>query len=155
MLQHLWQTDYIGASIVRKHMNIIVDVLSDERTLFIQYICILLGNRLQHMIDRFQFTCGFPNIASAIDGTHIPLARKPNRHDTLVFANFYCARKRLNFVALKLFVTKTKKKKKKKRNIWCNMFGSMTNSGVLVFFIVSYPTCTWNPKNSDCLHIRP
>ena len=81
-------------------MNIIIDVLTDERKLFPRYISIPQGDRLQHIIDRFQFLCGLPNVASTIDSFHIPMAEKPSRHDKAMLADFYCAWKGFNSMVL-------------------------------------------------------
>ena len=87
---------YIGVFTIRKY----IDFLFDKQKLFAQYNYIPQGDRLQHIIDRFQFTCGLPNVVGVIDGTHILLAKKSSRHDTVVPAGFYCAQKWLTSMVI-------------------------------------------------------
>lgn len=67
---------YVGASTTRKYINIITYVLFDEQKLSARYNSTPRGDRLQHIIDRFQFICDVPNVVGAIDGTHNPLVEK-------------------------------------------------------------------------------
>ena len=117
----------VGASTIRKYVDLVVGVLSDEQKLFSKYISTPHGARLQHITDRFQYVCGLPNVAGSIDGTHIPMETKPSRRDTNVPADFYCARKGFNSVVLQgvcdadlLFW-----------NVCCTMPGGTTDSGAL------------------------
>jgi predicted DNA-binding transcriptional regulator YafY len=43
----------VGASTIRKYVDLVVGVLSDEHKFFARYISIPHGPRLQHIIDRF------------------------------------------------------------------------------------------------------
>ena len=67
----------VEASNYRKYVDLVVDVLSDEHNFFAKYIYISIphGPRLQHIVDRFQYMCGLPNMAGSINGTHIPWKR--------------------------------------------------------------------------------
>ncbi|KAI5056803.1 hypothetical protein GOP47_0028621 [Adiantum capillus-veneris] len=43
------------------------------------HICIPEGDRLKSIMDGFEATTGLPQVAGAIDGTHIRLQRKPSK----------------------------------------------------------------------------
>ena len=86
---------HVCTSMVQRYMDFIIDVLSDEQKLCAWYISIPQQGRLQELIDCFQFTCSLWNVVGYTD---IPLAEKPSTCDTIVHANFYCARKGFNFV---------------------------------------------------------
>ena len=67
-----------GASTIRKYIDIVCGVLSShDRGLFITYIHTPTRDRLLDIMKRFRNSMGLPNICGAIDGTHIPLARRP------------------------------------------------------------------------------
>ena len=70
-----------------------------------------------------------PNVASTIDGSHIPLAEKLSLSDTTVPADFYCAQNEFNSVILQVVCNANKLL----LNICCNMFGNIADGGVLWF----------------------
>ena len=69
-----------GESTIKKYTMIVCRVLgTGEDGLFFQFIHTSQGDRLQNVIESFRDITGSPNIAGAIDGTHIPLSTRPNR----------------------------------------------------------------------------
>lgn len=102
-----------------------MDVLSNEKKLFTRYISWPQGDKLQHIIDRFQFICGLRNVVGTIDGSHIPLAQKSTRRDTSMPADIYCARKGFNSVVLQAVCDANKLFWR----ICCNMPGGTSDGG--------------------------
>jgi hypothetical protein len=62
---------------------------------------------LQAIIEDFRDITGLPNICGAIDGTHIPLADRPNRRVTLAASDF-SIRKNSIVLFCRVFVMQTK-----------------------------------------------
>ena len=60
-----------------------------ERTVYSFNSFILQGDRLQNIIESFRDITGLPNIAGAIDGTHIPLSTRSNRRYTPMPSDFF------------------------------------------------------------------
>jgi hypothetical protein len=85
---HMADQFNVGASIIRKYVDIVYDVLIDKDKLFNKYISILLGQYLKDIITRFENLIGIPNICGVIDGTHIPLADFPSKKITLAIGDF-------------------------------------------------------------------
>ena len=89
-----------GASTIRKYTNIVCRVLSSrDRGLFTTYIHTSTGDRLYDIMERFRNSMGLPNICGAIDGIHIPLARRP-RGDLTPMALDFFNRKKFHSVVL-------------------------------------------------------
>ena len=65
-----------GESTIRKYTMIVYRALAigGKGGLFFHFIHTPHSDRLYNIIEGFRDLTGFPNIASAIDGTHIPLA---------------------------------------------------------------------------------
>ena len=77
-------------STIRKYTMIVCRVLGiGEDGLFFQFIHTLQGDRLQNIIESFRDITGLSNIASAIDGSHIPLNTRPNRRYTPMPSDFF------------------------------------------------------------------
>jgi DDE superfamily endonuclease len=89
-----------GASTIRKYTDIVCRVLSSQaQGIFTSYIHTPTGDRLQDIMERFRNSTGLPNICGAIDGTHIPLSRRPSGHLTPMAADFF-NRKKFHSVVL-------------------------------------------------------
>ena len=88
-----------GESTIRKYTIIICHVLASREGIFHHFIHTPTGDRLQGIIEKFRDTTGLPNIAGAIDGTHIPLTCKPSRWFTPMPSDFY-NRKRFHNIVL-------------------------------------------------------
>ena len=74
---------------------------SGEDGIFFQFFQTPSGNRFQSIIEKFMDITGLPNIAGAIDGTHIPLSARPSRRYTPMPQDFY---NRLHFHSIVLQV---------------------------------------------------
>ena len=70
-----------------------------EHGLFFQFIHTPHGDRLQSIIEIFRDIIGLPNIAGAIDGTHIPLTLQPSKRYTPMPQDFF-NRKRFHSIIL-------------------------------------------------------
>jgi len=77
--KHMLDKFDVGTSTICKYVDIVCDVLCNKDKLFDKYIKIPTGDHLLHIIQQFEDLTGLPNICGAIDGTHIPLAERPNR----------------------------------------------------------------------------
>lgn len=88
-----------GASTIRKYTKIICRILSSREGLFTTYIHAPTGDRLQDIIDMFRDVTGLPNICGSIDGTHIPLTRRPSSSITPWSSDFF-NRKKFHSVVL-------------------------------------------------------
>jgi hypothetical protein len=78
----------VGASTIRKYVDIVYNVLMDKDNLFNKYISIPSGQHLKDIIACFENLIGIPNICGVIDGTHIPLANFPSKKITVVIGDF-------------------------------------------------------------------
>ncbi len=74
----------MGASTIRKYVDIVYDVLIDKDKLFNKYINIPSGQCLKNIIAHFEHLTSIPNICGAVDGTHIPLVDLSSKKVTLV-----------------------------------------------------------------------
>jgi len=83
----------IGASTIRKYIDIVFDILMDEDKLFSKYISIPSRDPLCGIISDFESLMRLPNICRTINGTHIPLAENPSRKVTLAASNFFNRKK--------------------------------------------------------------
>jgi hypothetical protein len=92
----------VGASTVRKYMGIVLDALVSRDKLFGKYISVPSGARLDRIITGYVQSCGLPNVCGSIDGSHIPLQRRPDKHQTPVVADFWCRRKKFSSVVLQV-----------------------------------------------------
>jgi len=86
---HMEDRFKIGASTIRKYVDIVCDILTKKEKLFSHYISIPSEDRLLNIISGFEELTGLPNICKAIDGTHIPLAELLSRVVTLAASSFY------------------------------------------------------------------
>ena len=91
--EHMADRFKIGASTIRKYVDIVCDILTDTDKLFSHYISIPSGDRLLSIISNFEDITGLPNICRTIDGTHIPLAQNPNQRATLATSDFFNRKK--------------------------------------------------------------
>ena len=89
-----------GVSTIHKYTDIIYRVLSSwDRGLFTTYIHTPTKDRLYDIMERFRNSTGLPNICGAIDGTHIPLARRLSSDLTSMASDFF-NRKKFHSVVL-------------------------------------------------------
>jgi hypothetical protein len=91
--EHMADRFKIGASTIRKYVDIVCDILTDKDKLFSHCISIPSEARLQGIILDFKKLTGLPNICGAIDGTHIPLAESPSRRVTVSASDFFNRKK--------------------------------------------------------------
>ena len=56
-----------------------------------KYVKFLAEDGLQHVIDGFDNTWGFPNYAGAMDGTHIPIIAPESAHGDYVNGKGWCS----------------------------------------------------------------
>ena len=79
-----------GESTIQKYTMIVYRALRiADNGLFFNFIYTPHGDHLQSIIESFRDITGLPNIAGAIDGTHIPLTYRPNRQYTPLSQNFF------------------------------------------------------------------
>ena len=89
-----------GASTIHKYTDIVCGVLSSRNQgLFTTYIHTPIGNRLHDIMERFRNSTQLPNICGAIDGIHIPVARRP-RSDLIPMASNFFNRKKFHSIIL-------------------------------------------------------
>jgi hypothetical protein len=74
----------VGASTIKKYVDIVYDVLIDKDKLFNKYINIPSSQCLKDIIVHFEHLTGIPNICGVIGGIHIPLVDLPNKKVALV-----------------------------------------------------------------------
>ena len=91
--EHMADRFKVGASTIKKYVDIVCDILTDREKLFSHYIVIPSGDHLQGIINDFEELTGLSNICRAIDGIHIPLAERPSKRITLVESDFYNRKK--------------------------------------------------------------
>ena len=85
-LEYMVDRFKVGASTIRKYVDIVCNILTDREKLFSHYIIIPSEDLLHKIINDFQELTCLLNICGAIDGTHISLASK---RITLVESDFY------------------------------------------------------------------
>jgi hypothetical protein len=99
--EHMADRFKIGASTIRKYVDIVCDILTDKDKLFSNYISIPSEDRLISIISDFEELTGLPNVCGEIDGTHIPLSENPSRRVTLAASDFF-NRKKFHSIALQV-----------------------------------------------------
>jgi hypothetical protein len=75
----------VGASTIKKYVDVVYDVLIDKDKLSNKYITIPLGQCLKDIIAHFEHLTGIPNICGVIDRTHIPLVDHPSKKVMLCY----------------------------------------------------------------------
>jgi hypothetical protein len=73
----------VGASTIRKYMRIALNALVSRDKLFGKYISVPSSVRLDRIIAWYVQSCGLPNVCRSIDGSHIPLQQRPDKHQQL------------------------------------------------------------------------
>ena len=68
--EHMADRFKIGASTIRKYVDIVCDILTNKDKLFSHCISTPSEARLHGIILDFKELTGLPNICGAIDGTH-------------------------------------------------------------------------------------
>jgi len=87
-----------GESTIQKYTIIVCRALGTrEDGLFFQFINTPHGDQFQNIIETFRDITSTPNIACAIDGSHILLTTRPNTQYTPMPLNFF---NRKNSIAL-------------------------------------------------------
>ena len=92
-LKHMADRFKVEASIIKKYIDIVYDIITDREKLFNHYIAIPSKDHLQGIINDFEELIGLSNICGAIDGTHVSLAKHPSKKITLAASNFYNRKK--------------------------------------------------------------
>jgi len=90
---HMINRFNVGASTIRKYVDIVCDVLIDKDKLFNKYISIPSGQRLKDVIVHFENLTSIPNMCGTIDGTHILLVNLLNKKITLAIGDFFNKKK--------------------------------------------------------------
>ncbi len=97
----------MGASTIKKYVDIVCDVLIDKDKLFSKYINIPSCQCLRDIITCFEnFTC-ILNICEAIDGIHILLVDLSSERVTLASVDFF-NRKNIPYYCVASYVMQTK-----------------------------------------------
>jgi len=91
--EHMEDCFKIGASTIRKYVDIVYDILTNEDKLFSKYISIPSGDCLLGIILDIESLTRLPNICRAIDGSHILLVENPSRRVTLATSDFFNKKK--------------------------------------------------------------
>jgi len=91
--KHMADHFKIGASTIRKYLDIVCGILTNKDKLFSQCISTPTKEHLLSIISDFEDIIGLPSICGAIDGTHILLAKNPSRRVTLAASDFYNRKK--------------------------------------------------------------
>jgi hypothetical protein len=91
----------VGASTIRKYVDIVCDVLIDKDKLFNKYISIPSCQHLKDVIVCFENLKCIPNICGAIDGIHILLANLPSKKFTLAIGDLF-NRKKFHSIVLQV-----------------------------------------------------
>ena len=97
--KHMADRFKVGASTIRKYVDIICNILTEREKLFGHYIVILSRDRLQRIINDFEKLTNLLNIYGAIDGIHMPLVEHLSKRITLAASDFY-NRKKLHSIVL-------------------------------------------------------
>ena len=72
----------VGKSTVHKCIHDVCTVMAEN--FLDKYVKFPVDDDLQHVIDGFDNTWGFPNCAGAVDGTHIPVIAPESAHGDYV-----------------------------------------------------------------------
>jgi hypothetical protein len=91
--KHISNRFNVGTSIECNYVDIVCDVLCNKDKLFDKYIKTPIGDRLLHIVQQFEDLIRLLNICGAIDGTHISLAKRPNRKYIVTVADYYNQKK--------------------------------------------------------------
>ena len=68
----------VGKSTVHKCIHDVCTAMAEN--ILDKYVKFPADDDLQHVIDSFNNTWGFPNCAGAVDGTHIPIIAAESAH---------------------------------------------------------------------------
>jgi len=79
----------IGASNVRKYIDIVCDILCDKRRYLPSTLIFCGGEHLHKIFACFCDIMGISTICEAIDGTHISLTDLPNKRMTFVASDLF------------------------------------------------------------------
>ena len=77
-----------GESTIRNYTIIICCVLASQEDIFYNLILTPTRDRLESILEKIRDITGLPNIARAIEGTHIPLTCRPSRRYTSTLSHF-------------------------------------------------------------------
>jgi len=146
----------VGASIVRKYMRIVLNALVSRDKVFGKYISVPSSARLDRIIAGYVESCGLPNVCGSIDGSHIPLQRKPDKRQTAVVADFWCRRKSFSSVVLQAVCDMDKVF----WNVCCSGSGGTTDGGQFKISQIYEQIRRREMKATPCLsvdriHIKP
>lgn len=76
VIGNLWG---VGTATVVKYTKLVTSIFASCEKLYSKYIVAPTGERLERISKKFFQVTGIPNVAGAIDGTHIVLQKKPDR----------------------------------------------------------------------------
>jgi len=79
----------LGASTIRKYVDIMCDALCNKDKFLNKYIKIPTRDCLLHIIQQFEDFIGLSNRCGAPDGTHIPLVERSNKRYTIATTDYY------------------------------------------------------------------
>jgi hypothetical protein len=86
-----------------KYVDIVCDVLCNKDKLFDKYLKTPTKDCLLHIRQQFEDLIGLPTSCGAIDGTHVPVAKRLNRRYIIAATN-YCNQKRFLNIFYKQYV---------------------------------------------------
>jgi hypothetical protein len=96
--KHMLDKFDVGTFIIHKYVDIDCDVLCNKEIFFGKYIKIPTRDHLLHIVQQFENLIGLLNICGAINGTHIPLAERPNRKYIIATIDYYNRKRFYNIV---------------------------------------------------------
>jgi hypothetical protein len=83
----------VGASTIKKYVDIVCNLLIDKDKLFSRYINILSCQCLKDIIACFENLTCIPNICEVVGGIHILLVDLPSKRVTLANGDFFIRKK--------------------------------------------------------------
>ncbi len=86
---HMVNQFNVGASIIKKHVDIVCDMLINKDKLFNEYINIPSSQCLKDIIIRFENLINISNICGIINEIHILLTNLPSKKVTLVIVGIF------------------------------------------------------------------
>ncbi len=92
-VSHMANQFNVGASTIKKYVDIVCDVLINKDKLFNKYINIPLGQCLRDINLCFENLRGIPNIFGVINKTHIPFVNLPSKIVTLIIGDLFNKKK--------------------------------------------------------------
>jgi hypothetical protein len=90
---------YVGTPIVRKHINIVSNILSNKDKLYVIYIHTPTSECLKSVIENFKDIPNIQQICGVVDGTQMPLSYRLVKR-IIIVVNYYYNHKHIMNIAL-------------------------------------------------------